>query len=201
MTIPNRQKPAGAVMPLTVDWSEDLTRYESTEIVSAGWAVESGTVTLAEVDATFTETTSTVDVSGGTAGATQWIVASAETDTGRKMTRRIPLYVTRGSFDVDMRTIYAGVGAAGLDAAGVAALGALFATSPIRSTVLSPSSQKVYHAWPKAWGSGFEIYLGGFAVDMMTVREVTISAVVYYVLETTNLLTGVDRRYETRAVL
>lgn len=96
-----------------------------------------------------------------------------------------------------MNKSFWGVGAAGLNAAGIAAL----ASSQLKSTraltvSLSPANEKVYFTWPALLGDVVQILLDGLnATADFTKRQVTIVnaagvSTTQNVLESNNLLTG-----------
>jgi hypothetical protein len=94
------------------------------------------------------------------------------------------------------RDVYYGVGAAGFSSeAQIEALaGTELVGSRQRTFVVSPSTQKVYYAYPKAYGAA-TFTLGGFSADFNSPSEISVTNVngvtsTYYLYESVQLLTG-----------
>jgi hypothetical protein len=99
------------------------------------------------------------------------------------------------------RDVYYGVGVAGINTeSGIEALaGTALATTRIRNITVSPSNQKVYYAYPKAYGTAtftLDNFPAGFnapiEVSLTNINSVTST---YYVYESTNLLTGTAQTF------
>jgi hypothetical protein len=103
----------------------------------------------------------------------------------------------QASFQVNWtRDVYYGVGVAGLitevDIESLAF--SVLSSTRVRTLIVSPSNQKVYYAYPKAYGTA-SFTLNGFPASFNTPSEVSVTNVngvtsTYYVYESTNLLTG-----------
>lgn len=94
------------------------------------------------------------------------------------------------------RDVYFGVGVAGLNTeAAIKGLASnALATGRTRTITVSPANQKVYYAFPKAYGVA-TFTLNGFPAAFNTAFELGLTNVngltsTYYVYESTNLLTG-----------
>lgn len=94
------------------------------------------------------------------------------------------------------RDVYYGVGIAGLATeAAIEGLAAnALATTRARTITVSPSSEKVYYAYPKQYGTA-TFMLNGFPAAFNTPSELALTNVngvtsTYYVYESTNLLSG-----------
>lgn len=99
------------------------------------------------------------------------------------------------------RDVYYGVGAAGLNSeASIEALaGTVLAATRGRTITVSPSNQKVYYAYPKAYGTA-TFTLNGFPASFNAPLELSLTNVnsvmsTYYVYESTNLLTGTNLNF------
>ena len=110
--------------------------------------------------------------------------------------------VRTGNFTVTWtRDVYYGVGLAGLsteaDVEGLA--GTALAGTRNRTIVVSPSNEKVYYAYPKAYGTA-TFTLNGFPAAFNAPTELSITNVnsvtsTYYLYESTNLLTGTNLNF------
>jgi hypothetical protein len=94
------------------------------------------------------------------------------------------------------RDVYYGVAASGLTTEGdiESLANTILSGTRVRTLNLTPSTQKVYYAYPKAYGTATFI-LNSFPFDMLPVIEVSVTningvASTYYLYESTNLLTG-----------
>ena len=94
------------------------------------------------------------------------------------------------------RDVYWGVDAAGLNTeASIEGLAnTTLAASRSRTLTVSPSNQKVYYAFPKAYGTA-TFTLNGFPASFNAPSEISVTNVnsvmsTYYLYESTNLLTG-----------
>ena len=81
-------KDPSATLDYTIDWSEWLG---TDEIITATWNVPAG---LVKVKSTFSTTTATMWLSGGTAGITYYIDCTITTDQGRTDSRQLTIFVT-----------------------------------------------------------------------------------------------------------
>lgn len=128
-------------------------------------------------------------------------------DLGADPTMVVTLTATKevvdtASFTIQWtRDVYYGVGVAGINTeAGIEALaGTTLATTRVRNITVSPSNQKVYYAYPKAYGTAtftLDNFPAGFnapiEVSLTNVNGVTST---YYVYESTNLLTGTAQTF------
>lgn len=124
------------------------------------------------------------------------------TDLGADPTWTIGLSATGTAVDSEnivvtwTRDVYYGVGIAGLATeAAIEGLAAnALATTRARTITVSPSSEKVYYAYPKQYGTA-SFMLNGFPAAFNTPSELAITNVngvtsTYYVYESTNLLSG-----------
>lgn len=124
------------------------------------------------------------------------------TDLGAEPKWTIELTATGTAVDVEnivitwTRDVYYGVGAAGLTSeAQIKSLPSnTLSTTRTRNITVSPSNQKVYYAYPKAYGTA-TFMLNGFPAAFNAPFELAITNVngltfTYYVYESTNLLTG-----------
>jgi hypothetical protein len=94
------------------------------------------------------------------------------------------------------RDLYYGVGVAGLstESAVESLANTLLTDTRVRTIVLSPSNQKVYYSYPKAYGTA-TFTLNGFPASFLTPSELSLTNVngvtsIYYLYESTHLLTG-----------
>lgn len=93
------------------------------------------------------------------------------------------------------RDVYYGLGAAGITSEGtLKAMSSSLATGRGRTIVVSPSNQKVYYSYPKAYGLA-SFTLNGFPAAFSAPTEVSFTNTngvlsTYYVYESVNLLTG-----------
>jgi hypothetical protein len=123
-------------------------------------------------------------------------------DLGADPTWTIGLSATGTAVDTEnivvtwTRDVYYGVGAAGLNTeAAIEGLAAnALSSSRARTITVSPSSEKVYYAFPKQYGTA-TFTLNGFPAAFNTPLELAITNVngvtsTYYVYESTNLLSG-----------
>jgi hypothetical protein len=143
-------------------------------------------------------------------GFTNWslagTVARFGTDLQPDPTMTATLTATKGVTKQSAFTIiwtsdvWWGVGPAGLHTEEeiINLSGTALATSRIRTFTVSPSNQKVYYSYPKAYGKAI-IYLNGFLADFQTPSEEGIQLTnindvtqTYYIYESTNLLTGTN---------
>lgn len=98
------------------------------------------------------------------------------------------------------RDVYYGVGSSGINSeSGIEALTGTLATDKSRTITVSPSSQKVYYAYPKAYGTATFV-LNGFPATFTQQPDLTITNVngvtsTYYVYESLNLLTGTNLNF------
>jgi len=123
-------------------------------------------------------------------------------DLGADPTWTIGLSATGTASDTEnivvtwTRDVYYGVGSAGLNTeAAIEGLAAnALSSSRARTITVSPSSEKVYYAYPKQYGTA-TFTLNGFPASFGTPLELAITNVngvtsTYYVYESTNLLSG-----------
>jgi hypothetical protein len=139
------------------------------------------------------------------AAATQSANVEREgTDLGADPTWTIQLTATGTAVDVEnivvtwTRDVYFGVGIAGLNTeAAIEGLATnALATARQRTITVSPSSQKVYYAYPKAYGIA-TFTLNGFPAAFNIEFELALTNIhsivsTYYVYESVNLLTGTN---------
>lgn len=124
------------------------------------------------------------------------------TDLGADPVWTIQLSATGTAVDTEnivvtwTRDVYYGVGVAGLNTeAAIEGLGFnALATGRARTITLSPATEKVYYAFPKAYGLA-TFTLNGFPASFNAAFELALTNVngltsTYYVYESTNLLTG-----------
>lgn len=190
-------KTVGERKTVQKDWTIELARVGATTIVSSSWDVESGTVTLGTT--AWSGALSTAKVLGGTAGAISVAVNTILTDTGDRLVARMPIYVTPGADGLDLWTVYVGVGAEGLQSAALAALPSSAVSTPVAIWPLSPTAQKVYFCWPAELGD-FRVTLGGFDVDLLADRTVSIDGISCLVKESTNFLTWTALQFRIQAL-
>ena len=157
----------------------------------------------------------TGSVGGGDVNPTAWTFSSPfasatqptnvkreGTDLGADPVWTISLTATGTAVDTETivvtwtRDVYYGVGVAGLATeAAIEALAAnALAGSRARTITVSPSSQKVYYAYPKSYGTA-TFTLNGFPAAFNAPLELALTnsnglTSTYYVYESTNLLTG-----------
>jgi hypothetical protein len=187
-------------------------RGDSISSITASSTYTSGPPNSASVANAFGGSTTGGDVNPGSwsnLGAyASWGLSGAVqrfgTDLGADPTMTTTLTASKGSLKTASWTVtwtsdlWYGVGAAGaLTEGDVKALaGTTLATSRGRTITVSPSNQKVYYAYPKAYGTA-TFTLNGFPAAFNAPVEIQLTNVngvtrTYYVYESVNLLTGTN---------
>jgi len=187
-------------------------RGDSISSVTASSTYTSGPPNSASVANSFGGSTTGGDVNPGSwsnlGSYTSWgLGGSAQrfgTDLGTDPTMTATLTASKGSVKTASWTvtwtsdIWYGVGEAeALTEEDVKALaGTTLATSRNRVITVSPSDQKVYYAYPKAYGAA-TFTLNGFPAAFNEPVEIQLTNIngvtrTYYVYESTNLLTGTN---------
>lgn len=195
--------PNGSV--LTVRWGDTLTG------MTCSASYTSGPPTAASIANSFGGSTDVGDINPGSwtinspfsTGSLSGSVKRNGSDLGADPTMTATLTATKGAsskqstFQVRWtRDVYYGVGVAGLNSeASIEALaGTTLQTGRSRTITVSPANQKVYYAYPKAYGTA-TFTLNGFPAAFGAPLELSVTNVngvtsTYYVYESTNLLTG-----------
>jgi hypothetical protein len=169
----HKQKRLGESIRFRYDWTDDA----SDEILVSGWTSDTLTIGSQLQDGTI----SSGVVSGGALGVNA-LTLSAETAT-EQLVRRFQLYVSPGDLTITTGLYYSGVGAAGLTDVST------LTRSGTASFTASPVAQKVYFACPAVSGTP-TIQLDGWLVDTLQSTTIDVAGLSYYLLETSNLLTG-----------
>jgi hypothetical protein len=185
-------------------------RGSSISSITALASYTSGPPDSASIANTFGGSTNPSDIDPGTwdytGDYTDWslsgTVARFGTDLGSDPTMTATLTATKFSLKQSAFTItwtsdvWWGVGIAGYNTESqIRSLsGTSLATSRIRTFTVSPSNQKVYYSYPKAYGTAI-FTLNGFPADFKDPFQLTIVSGIqrtYYIYESTYLLTGTN---------
>jgi hypothetical protein len=171
---------------------------------------DAGSPTSASITNTFGGSSGVGDIAPGTwainspfsTGTLGGSVRREGSDLGADPSMTVTLTATLGlskqaSYTISWtRDVYFGVGSSGMvTEAGIEGLaGNLLSNTRVRQFSVSPSSQKVYYAYPKAYGTS-TFMLNGFPASFGTPVEVLVTNInsvtsTYYLYESTNLLTG-----------
>jgi hypothetical protein len=187
-------------------------RGDSITGISSSSTYISGPPSSASIANSFIGSTSGGDIDPGSwvinspfaTGTLTGVVMREGSDLGSDPGMVATLTATNGvsdqaSFQINWtRDVYYGVGIAGLSTeADIEALAfTVLSGTRSRTLIVSPSTQKVYYSYPKAYGTA-TFSLNGFPASFNSPSEVSVTNVngvvsAYYLYESTNLLTGTN---------